>query len=61
MGAMEKKRLLPALIAAVIAASGTVSSLAEDLSSLRGVRDGKRGKRSLRVQENFWENCRNLT
>ncbi len=38
MGAMEKKRLLPALIAAVIAASGTVSSLAEDLSSLRGVR-----------------------
>ena len=38
MGAMEKKRLLPALIAAVIAASGTASFPAEDLSSLRGVR-----------------------
>lgn len=38
MGTMEKKRLLPALIAALIAASGTNSSPVEDLSSLRGVR-----------------------
>ena len=39
MGAMEKKRLLPALIAAVvIVASGTTAFPAEDISSLRGVR-----------------------
>ncbi len=38
MGAMEKKRLLPALIVAVIAASGINSFPAEDISSLRGVR-----------------------
>ena len=37
MGAMEKKRLLPALIAAVLAAQGTPASPAEDPVSLRGV------------------------
>ena len=38
MGAMEKKRLLPALIAAVLAISGAAVSLAEDTASIRGVR-----------------------
>ena len=38
MGAMEKKRLLSALIAAVLAALGTLASPAEDPVSLRGVR-----------------------
>ena len=38
MGAMEKKRLLPALIAAVLAALGTLASPAENPVSLRGVR-----------------------
>jgi len=35
---MEKKRLLPALIAAVLTASGATASLAENPVSLRGVR-----------------------
>ena len=38
MGAMEKKRLLPALIVAALALSGAVASLAEDPSSLQGIR-----------------------
>ena len=38
MGAMEKKRLLPALIMAVLAAPGTQALPAEDPVSLRGVR-----------------------
>lgn len=38
MGSMEKKRLLSAVIAAVFAVSGTVSSLAQDSASLKGVR-----------------------
>ena len=40
MGAMEKKRLLPALIAAALAAAGTPASPAEDPVSLRGIRTG---------------------
>ena len=38
MGAMEKKRLLPALIAAALAVSGMGTALAEDTASLRSVR-----------------------
>lgn len=38
MGSMEKKRLLSALITAVLAVSGTVSSPAQDSASLQGVR-----------------------
>ena len=38
MGAMEKKRLLPALIAAILAISGAAVSLAEDPALLRGVK-----------------------
>ena len=38
MGAMEKKRLLPALIAAALAISGATASPAEEPSSIRGVR-----------------------
>ncbi len=38
MGAMEKKRLLPALIVAALALSGAAVSLAEDPALLRGVR-----------------------
>ena len=37
MGAMEKKRLLPALIAAALAVSGMGTALAEDTASLRSV------------------------
>ena len=39
MGAMEKKRLLPALTAAALALSGAGASLAEDPSSLQGIRN----------------------
>ena len=38
MGAMEKKRLLPALIAAALTISGATASPAEDPPSIRGVR-----------------------
>ena len=38
MGAMEKKRLLPALIAAALTISGATASPAEDSSSLQGIR-----------------------
>ena len=38
MGAMEKKRLLPALIAAALIISGATASPAEEPSSIRGVR-----------------------
>ena len=38
MGAMEKKRLLPALIAAALTISGATASPAEEPSSIRGVR-----------------------
>ena len=38
MGAMEKKRLLSALIAAALAAQGTSAAAAENPVSLRGVR-----------------------
>ena len=38
MGAMEKKRLLPALIAAALAVSAMGTALAEDTASLRSVR-----------------------
>ena len=40
MGVMEKKRLLPALIAVALAASGMAGSLAENPASLRGIRTG---------------------
>ena len=51
MGAMEKKRLLPALIVAVIAASGINSFPAEDISSLRGVRTEAEEAKLARTRE----------
>ena len=38
MGAMEKKRLLPALTVAALLLLGAAASLAEDSSSLQGIR-----------------------
>ena len=51
MGAMEKKRLLPALIAAALALLGAAVSLAEDPSLIRGVRTEPGEAESSRARE----------
>ena len=55
MGAMEKKRLLPALIATVLAVSWTAASYAQDSVSLDGIRT-KPKKAELARAKNFLGN-----
>ena len=55
MGAMEKKRLLPALIATVVAVSWAVASSARDSASLEGIRT-KSEKAELARAKNFLGN-----
>ena len=58
MGAMEKKRLLPALIMAVLAAPGTPALSAEDPVSLQGIRtrpDEAESSRAKKLMGNLLE------
>ena len=55
MGAMEKKRLLPALIATVVAVSWAAASSAQDSTSLEGIRT-KSEKAELARAKNFLGN-----